>query len=69
MFGGEEIGSIEQSHNRTIQQWEILQRLLPLEQVYATKAAIHGDEDVRPFVQSKDRYIFNSEEKPTTSKQ
>ena len=54
MFGGEEIGSIEQSHNRTIQQWEILQRLLPLEQVYETKAAIHGHEDVRPFVQSKD---------------
>ena len=52
------MGSIEQSHNKTLQQWEIFQRLLPLEQVYETKAAIHGQEDVRPFVQSKDGTLW-----------
>ena len=31
------MGSIKQSRNRTRQQWEILQRLLQLEQVYETK--------------------------------
>ena len=33
-FGGEEVETIEQSHNRTLQQWEIFQRLLPLGQIY-----------------------------------
>ena len=46
-FWGEEVGTIGQSHNRTLQQWEIFQRLLPLEQVYKTKATVHGQEEVR----------------------